>query len=106
MKRAIILLAAMLLMVGCVRNASRDALRLSPESLANRQLQTRRFETGNTDAVLTASNAVLQDLGFNLDETSVELGVVVASKQRDATDGGPRSFCWPCWADWRTTPMP
>lgn len=88
MKRVFILLAAMLLLVGCVRQPGKDALLLSPESLANRQLQTRRFDTGNTAAVLSASNAVLQDLGFNLDETSVELGVVVASKQRDATDGG------------------
>ncbi|WFS61335.1 hypothetical protein LF599_11690 [Pseudodesulfovibrio thermohalotolerans] len=39
-------------------------------------------------AVLVAANAVLQDLGFNLDETDPELGVVVASKNRDATDGG------------------
>lgn len=88
MKRAIILLAAMLLMVGCVPKVPKDALLLSPESLANRQLQTRHYETGNADAVLVAANAVLQDLGFNLDETSVELGVVVASKQRDATDQG------------------
>jgi len=75
-------------MTGCVASIPKDALLLPPESLANRQLQTRRYQTGNEGAVLVAANAVLQDLGFNLDETSVELGVIVGSKTRDATDGG------------------
>lgn len=88
MKRIVFLVAVMSLMVGCVNKVPKEALLLSPESMANRQMQTRHFETGNEEAVLVASNAVLQDLGFNMDETSVELGVVVASKDRDATDGG------------------
>jgi len=78
----------LLLTTGCAARIPQDALQLSPESLADRQLQTRRYDTGNEMAVLVAANAVLQDLGFNLDETDPELGVVVASKNRDATDGG------------------
>jgi hypothetical protein len=31
---------------------------------------------------------VLQDLGFNLDESETKLGLVVASKDRDATEAG------------------
>ncbi|XXJ20249.1 hypothetical protein ACR42D_12070 [Desulfovibrio caledoniensis] len=87
-KKIILLLLMLSLMTGCVASTPKDALTLSPESLANRQLQTRRYDTGNDNAVLIAANAVLQDLGFNLDETDPELGVVVASKERDATDGG------------------
>jgi hypothetical protein len=87
-KKIILLLLMLSLMTGCVASTPKDALKLSPESLANRQLQTRRYDTGNDNAVLIAANAVLQDLGFNLDETDPELGVVVASKERDATDGG------------------
>lgn len=82
------LVCLLLLTTGCVPKVPKDALQLPPESIANRQLQTRKYETGNEEAVLIAANAVLQDLGFNLDETSMELGVVVGSKTRDATDGG------------------
>lgn len=78
-----------LFLVGaCAPKIPQEALQLPPESIADRQLQTRLFETGNEGAVLVAANAVLQDLGFILDETCPELGVVVGSKTRDATDGG------------------
>jgi hypothetical protein len=35
--------------------------------------------------MLSAAGAVLQDLGFTLDETDATLGILVASKWRDAT---------------------
>jgi hypothetical protein len=38
--------------------------------------------------LLSASAAVLQDLGFNLDDSETKLGLVVASKDRDATEAG------------------
>lgn len=85
--RVLCLTVVVAVLAGCVA-IPKGALQLSPESLANRQLQTRYYETGNGNGVLIAANAVLQDLGFNLDETSVELGVVVASKNRDASDTG------------------
>ncbi|MBG0789680.1 MAG: hypothetical protein H0S80_04190 [Desulfovibrionaceae bacterium] len=88
MKRMAIMAIAVMMLAGCAVKVPREALQLSPESLATRQMQTRQFDTGDAEAVLVASNAVLQDLGFNLDETSVELGVVVGSKHRDATNGG------------------
>lgn len=88
----IVLILSVSFLVGCVHKVPPEALVLPPESLANRQLQTRQFQTGNEDAVLVAANAVLQDLGFNFDETSVELGVVVGSKTRDATNAGQLFF--------------
>lgn len=73
---------------GCVsRSVPHDALQLAPESLANRQIQTRRFETANKETMLSAASAVFQDLGFTLDESEFTLGVLVGSKQRDATSG-------------------
>lgn len=73
-----------LLFVSCVPTIPKQVLRLSQESLKNRQLQTRRFDT-DEKTLLSASAAVLQDLGFNIDESETDLGVIVCSKQRDAT---------------------
>jgi len=72
------------LLVSCVPKIPKEALRLSKESLQNRQLQTRRFDT-DEKTLLLASAAVLQDLGFNINESETELGVIACSKQRDAT---------------------
>ena len=72
--------------VGCASQVPRDALELSPETLEERQLQTRRFDGVVEEDILSASAAVLQDLGFNLDESEPTLGVLVASKQRSARD--------------------
>ena len=61
---------------------------MAPDSLDRRQTQTRVYETTDEVELLSASAALLQDLGFNLDESEVELGVVVASKERDAEEAG------------------
>ncbi len=65
-----------------------DALALKPQSLGDRQMQSRRFETKDETMILSASAGVLQDLGFTIDESSVETGLVVASKKRDAVESG------------------
>ena len=85
---AAILAAGLVLIAGCEQTIPKDALQLSPESLAQRQAQTRHFDTTDEAMLLSASAAVLQDLGFNLDESETELGLVVASKDRDATETG------------------
>ena len=72
----------------CKATIPQDALLLSPESLADRQMQTRRFDTNNNQTMLSAAGAVLQDLGFTLDESETTLGILVGSKRRDATSGG------------------
>ncbi|MCX8043969.1 MAG: hypothetical protein N3B18_07595 [Desulfobacterota bacterium] len=63
-----------------------DALKLSPESLAERQLQTRVFETNDEKMILSACAALLQDLGYQIDESETSLGVILASRDRDVTD--------------------
>jgi hypothetical protein len=69
------LAAGLVLVAGCEQTIPKDALQLSPESLAQRQAQTRRFDTADEAMLLSASAAVLQDLGFNLDESETKLVV-------------------------------
>jgi hypothetical protein len=51
-------------------------------------MQTRRFETPNSDELLSASAAVLQDLGFQVTETDRALGFLRAAKERSAREYG------------------
>lgn len=74
-------------LLACVPTIPKDVLLLPPESLKDRQLQTRRFDS-DEKTLLTASAAVLQDLGFNIDESETALGCIVSSKTRDATSTG------------------
>ena len=82
-----VVIAIFLLLTGCV-TLPPDALKPGPESLADRQLQTRRFEGILENDLLSASSGVLQDLGYTLTESETKLGVIVADKDRDATDAG------------------
>lgn len=59
-------------------------LKLTPESLQNRVLQTRKYEGISEADLLSASTGVIQDLGFIIDETEANLGLIVGSKDRDA----------------------
>jgi len=66
----------------------KDALRMNKATLEDRRLQTRFFDTSDEKKILSASAGVLQDLGFNLDESETDLGLIVASKERSATEVG------------------
>ena len=72
--------------LACQNPIFKDALTLSPECLKDRQLQTRIFESADEGKLLTASAAVLQDLGYTIDETEVRAGVIVCSRDRDVTE--------------------
>ena len=76
-----------LLFISCAPKIPKEALELSPENLKNRQLQTRRFNT-DEKTMLSASAAVLQDLGFTIDESETDLGVIACSKTREAISSG------------------
>lgn len=76
-----------LMLIGC-QTVPKDALKLTPESLEKRSLQTRQYEGISEPDVLAASAGVIQDLGFNIDESETKLGVIVGSKERDATEAG------------------
>jgi hypothetical protein len=72
----------------CAGHIPKDALLFKPDTLARRQLQTRRFDTPDEAKVLSVCAGLLQDLGFILDASEPEVGVVVGSKQRSAIEGG------------------
>jgi hypothetical protein len=74
-------------MAGCV-TVPPDAFVVTPELLNQRQLETRRYEGLNESDLIAACANVLQDLGYNLDNSETKLGVLTASKQRDAVNGG------------------
>lgn len=87
MLRLLALAMVLAVVCGCQSvNVPREALTPGPESLALRQLQTRRFDTLDEASLLAASTALLQDLGFNIDAAQSRLGLIVASKERDATE--------------------
>ena len=79
-------LAVVLLLAGCAAVTLDKDLNLTPEMLAQRQMQTRRFETTDEQRILKTCAALLQDTGFNIDESDAKLGILTASKARDATD--------------------
>lgn len=78
----------LLIATGCQQTIPKEALQLTQESLELRQMQTRAFDTRDEKKILTAAAGVIQDLGFNIDESETALGVIVGSKDRDATETG------------------
>lgn len=73
-----------LALTGCQATLPAGAMRVPRESLAERQLETRRFDNIDEKVLLAASAGLLQDLGFMIDESESELGLIVASKERRA----------------------
>lgn len=65
-----------------------DVLSLEADSMEQRQLQTRKFEGISEEKVLSASAQVLQDLGFNIDNSEAKLGLIEGSKDRQAVEAG------------------
>jgi len=86
-KNCVILITLGSFLIACQqKNILKEALTCSPDSLKDRQLQTRVFEVVDEQKLLTASAAVLQDLGYTIDETDVRSGVIVCSRDRDITE--------------------
>ena len=73
-----------LIVAGCGSSLPKHLLRLTPDTLQNRVLQTRKYEGISEADLLSASTGVIQDLGFIIDESEINLGLIVGSKNRDA----------------------
>jgi hypothetical protein len=91
-------LVVAVLSVGCTTPTEpADFFQLTPESRQNRAMQTRLFETKDQLELLSASAAVLQDLGFQVEESVKEVGFLRATKERSAREYGQditRFFVW------------
>jgi hypothetical protein len=72
----------------CATTPAKQFFELSPESPQHRAEETRWFETRDDTELLSASAAVLQDLGFHVEESVRELGFLRASKERSAREYG------------------
>jgi hypothetical protein len=64
----------------------KDAFRLSESALETRAVQTRSYSSIDDTQILSASMAVLQDMGYTVDEIEKDLGLLSASKRADATN--------------------
>ena len=73
--------------IGCA-SIPKGFLKPSETSLEKRQLQIRQYDTTDEVKIITSVAGVLQDLGFTLDDSETELGLVVASKAANAKSGG------------------
>ena len=78
------------LLSGCVQQMPKveSFFALTPESAQHRALQTRMFDTSDEKELLSASAAVLQDLGFQIEESAKEVGMLRAAKERGAREYG------------------
>lgn len=85
----VLFLISVFLITGC-QTISKDALSLSPEAkvLAQRQIQTRKYQTPDEAKILAACAGLLQDMGFNIDESETKLGLISSSKMRSANNTG------------------
>lgn len=82
----LVALVALATLAACDATIPERALELPPQSIEDRRLQTRRFDGIGEAELLAACAGVLQDLGFDIDESEADLGILVASKMRSARD--------------------
>ena len=80
--------AGLIGLTGCVHKIPDGAFDVSPDMMAQRQIESRKFSGISEEEILISSSNVLQDMGFNLENSEVKLGVLTANKQREATNAG------------------
>ena len=80
---------ALALLNGCIPHTEpAELFTLTPDTPKHRAMQTRMFETPNEGELLSASAAVLQDLGFQIEESQRDVGFLRATKERSAREYG------------------
>ncbi len=78
------------LLSGCVQAMPKvgSFFEVTPQTAQHRALQTRMFDISDEKELLSASAAVLQDLGFQVEESVKEVGMLRAAKERGAREYG------------------
>jgi len=74
-------------LAGCAATP-KGFLKLHDDHLKHKQLQIRQYDTKDEKQIMTAVAGVLQDLGFTLNKSETELGLISSSKQADAKHAG------------------
>jgi hypothetical protein len=77
-------LLCVLALIGCATGPPKNLMLPTENALKLREQQSRSYKTTDEAELLSASAALLQDMGFNIDETNKELGILTASKMRSA----------------------
>ena len=79
----------LVLLNGCIPHTEpAELFTLAEDAPKHRVMQTRMFETPNEGELLSASAAVLQDLGFQIEESQRDVGFLRATKERSAREYG------------------
>lgn len=89
LKRKIFLIGTLILgigLAGCQEPVPKDVLKPNISALQTRSFQSRSFDTLDEKLLLSASAGALQDIGFTIDDSETKLGIIVASKDADATN--------------------
>lgn len=84
------LATSLLALASCEVAQPKTFFQLAPEAPAHKAAQTRFFETKDSDELLSASAAALQDLGFHVEESVRGLGFLRAAKERSALETGQK----------------
>ncbi len=85
---AILILGCLAGCAGCSSRIPKNALALSAQSLERRAISSRKFHTQDEKQLLVTAAGLLQDLGFTIDDSETQLGLVVGSKDRSAVEAG------------------
>lgn len=83
--RLLMILLMCMISFGCVQIPN-DILKPSADYLKKHTLQMKQYETKDEKNIISAVAGVLQDLGFELSDSEIEVGFVGAFKRSDATD--------------------
>lgn len=81
-------IALLAVVIAACQTLPDDAFRMTESALELREIQSRTYDDVTEVEILSASSAVLQDLGYAIDEVEKDLGVLSASKRASARDGG------------------
>ena len=81
--KQLVLAGLCLLLAGC-ESIPKNLLVLPPDYLSAREQQMRKYATTDEKKVIQAAAGALQDLGFTIDKSEMDLGMVVSSKNRTA----------------------
>lgn len=86
-KKCILTISVCFAFAGCASMPT-NLLVLPSDYLSARQQQMRKYDTTDEKKVLQASAGALQDLGFTIEKSETDLGMIVAAKNRSAVNVG------------------